>query len=326
MKSKTCWFDGQEYIVWLGSDLDQRISMIPEKYGVFPDYGRGTDAYRAIGYVLVVEGNELFLNDIEVTAIGDCYFPIGGIAPLILPGNPYGATYGNLCMKIEKTGSLTLLKNQLKDRGCVSGWFDPSDFGVVLELEFIGGKLLRETEGFSSAVDDRNFLAHSYLQGIDRSKWSALEAWMRDCLVIERAPEEEKRYWSAVKAGEDILNCMAKFPGVRKQLWSNREMSQLGAAAQGKIVQQEAFELLCLFEKMAEMHDKEDEEWALDELLIRGRKFWEDVNAWMTTEIERWPKCLLDIVRRLAGADIESDVGMSKQLLALVRQYEARKN
>lgn len=323
MKSKTCWFEGQEYIVWVGSDLDQRISMIPESYGVFPDYGRGTDAYRAIGYGLVVE-EDLILNEIEITAKGDCYFPIAGVSPLIFPGNPYGATYSNLGMIIEKTGSLTLLKNQLKDRGCVSGWFSPSDFGVVLALEFIGGKLLRKTEGCSSVADNRNLLAHSHLQGVDRSKWSALEAWMRDCFVIERTPEDEKGYRSAIKAGEHILNCMTKFPGVRKQLWSAREMSLVGAATQGKILQQEAFELLCLFEKMDEMHGKEVEEFAFDELLTRGRKFWQEVEAWMTTEIERWPNSLLDIVRRQAGADIEFDIEMSKLLPALVRQYEVR--
>ena len=98
----------------------------------------------------------------------------------------------------------------------------------------------------------------------------------------------------------------------------------VGAAAHGKIVHQEAFELLCLFEKMVEMHDKEDEKCELNEFLIRGRKFWEEVYAWMTAEIERWPKCLLDIVSRLAGADIEFDAGMSKPLLVLVRQYEVR--
>lgn len=326
MKSKTCWFEDQKYTVWLGSDLDQIISMIPESFGVFPDYGRGTDAYRALGYGLVIEGQDLVLNEIQVTAMGDCYFPIAGVAPQLLQTNPHGATYSNLRMKIEKTGSLTLLKNQVKDRGCVSGWFDPSDFGVVLELEFIGGKLLRETKGCGSLADNRNFLARSYLQAIDRSKWSALEAWMRDCLVIERTPEDEKGYRSAIKAGEHILNCMTKFPGVRKNLWSDREMSMVGAAAQGTILHQEAFELLCLFEKMVEMHDKEDEEFAFDALLTRGQKFWQEVEAWMAAEIERWPKSLLDTVRRLAGADIEFDVGMSKQLPALVRQYEVRES
>lgn len=232
----------------------------------------------------------------------------------------------NLNMKIEKTGSLILLKNQVRDRGCVSGWFGPSDFEVVLELEFIGGKRLQEIGTQGSPADNRNLLAHSRLEIVDQAKWFELEKWMRECFVIVRSPENEKGYWSAIRAGNFSLDCLAKFPGVRKPQWPDREMDMVGAAAQGKIVQQDAFELLCLLEKVMEMHRQEEEEFALNDLLIRGSKFWKEVEAWMEAEFERWPQCLHDIVRRLAGADIEYDCDLSNSLPALVSQFEASGN
>jgi hypothetical protein len=326
MKSNTCLFDGQEYIVWHGSDLFQAINKIPENFGVIPDYGRGTDAYRAIGIGIMIEGGDLYLNEIQVAAKGDCYFPIAGVAPMLPQGRTDSATYSNLSVKIEKTGSLILLKNQVSGRRCVSGWFGPGDFEEILELEFIGGKLLQAIGTPDSLAENRNLLAHALLKNVDQSKWSELATWMRECYFVERTPEDHKGYWSAIKAGESILNCQTRFPGVRKRQWSDREMHMVASAAQGNIPQQDAFELLCLLETAREMRHNEEGEFAVDELLMRGWPFWKDVEVWMVAEVERWPPSLHAIVRRLAGSDIEFDSDVTKLLPALVDQFEASGN
>jgi len=277
-------FEGNEFMLWRWTNLYQSICRIPEHYGVIPDHGRGIDAYRAMSISLVIENGQLFLDEIQITAIGDCYFPIADRLPEFPRGRLRGANYRDLRMPVAKSGVLILLKDRVRWVKCVSGWFSPSDFSDVRELEFVAGRMLESAEDSDLIQNERNSLAESHLAAIDQSLWIDLEKWMSDSFTDERPPGYMAELIATFKSGGSVLECAARFPDVVKPVWSEQQIALVSCAAVGNICHQDAFELQLLFEKAIEQKLDEAKDDDLHELMMCRKGYWKSVEEWMLSD------------------------------------------
>jgi len=153
MKNTTCIYQDQEYLA-MGELLFAQIYRIPEKFEVFPDWGRGTDAYRAIGAALKVEGDSLIVCDLWLYATDDRYLPIHGVQAKLTAPRSY-ALYSALNMKVEGDGHLFLVRNQVWFLGDISGYSGPFDYEEVLELTIENGAITKITNRSAEATEHR---------------------------------------------------------------------------------------------------------------------------------------------------------------------------
>lgn len=262
LRTDICRFDGNEFTLWAWTDLYRSICLIPARYGVVPDYGRGTDAYRAIRLGLLVEDGQLFLDEIMINAVGEDYLPIADQLPEFPPGRSDDATYRNLKIPVIDSGVLVLLKDRVTFGRCVSGWFTPADFSQVRELEFIAGRLLGLTDDPDELLSQRNLMAKQALEPITRSNWKYLESFMRHDEIIEYPPESRKRFAEYLELSPEeqkkisetgsLLNYLGKHLPTRKPAWTECEIALVAEAAKGPIPTESAYELLAVVEKTSE--------------------------------------------------------------------------
>ena len=189
MKSDLCHYQGEDFILWCEGDLNHAIVRIVEELGVTPDYGRGTDAYRALLIGLRVQDGQLYLDRIRVTTVGGQYPTIGGVAPIFPFDPPRFAIYDSLNIPIRTSGRLTLLKDQKHWENCVSGWFTPSHFAVNIDLEFVAGLLLDPTDDPVELLNQRNRTTLQVIDPIPRTNWKELKMFMQHDVTLERPPE-----------------------------------------------------------------------------------------------------------------------------------------
>jgi hypothetical protein len=153
MKNTTCIYQDQEYLA-IGDLLFGKIYSIPEEFGVFPDWGGGTDAYRAIGAALQVEGDSLIVRDLWLYATDDRYLPIHGVQPTFKGPRSY-ALYSALNTKVEGDGQLFLVRKQVWCLGDISGYSGPFDYEEVLELTIENGAIAKITNRSVEAAEER---------------------------------------------------------------------------------------------------------------------------------------------------------------------------
>jgi hypothetical protein len=270
---------------------------------------------------LVIENGQLFLDEIQIEAIGDCYFPIADRLPEFPRGRSHGANYRNLRMPVARSGVLVLLKDRIQWVEGVSGWFSPSDFLIVRELEFVAGRML-ESAGDSDLIqNERNSLAESQLAAIDQSLWIDLEKWMRVSINVERPPGYLTELMATEESGGSVLECAARFPGVVKPVWSEQQIALVSCAAVGNIRHQDAFELQLLFEKAIEQKLDEAKDDDLHELMMCRKGYWKSVEEWMLSNPERWSPHLIDLVRHYSGAEIEMIFELQPALIPLTNEF-----
>jgi len=235
-------------MLWCGTDLYQSICGIPEHCGVIPDHGRATDAYRAMHISLVIEDRQLFLDEIQIDAVGERYLSIADRLPEFPPGRSKGADYRNLKLPVVNSGVLVLLKNQVTFRNCVSGWFTPSDFSEVRELEFVAGRLLEPANDPNELLGQRNRMALRVLDPITRSNWKTLELFLRHDVIVGLHPEAVRENLQGVP----LIESLNRYPSWRKPAWSENQIELVAEAAEGAVREEMAFELLGVLEDTSE--------------------------------------------------------------------------
>ena len=226
MNRDLCRYQDEEFILWSGSDSSYgAIVDYIQEWGISPDYGRGTDAYRALTIALLIKDGQLYLDRIRVTTVGDRYPKIGDVAPEF-PHDPRRfAIYSGLNTPIKISGRLTLLKDQTYSMPCVSGWFSPSDFAVNIELEFVAGRLVDRMVSPDQLRDQRNRAALKEIEQISKANWKELEKFML--------------YWQAIEKPTTINK------------WSQGQIAMVKEAAASGVREAIAFELLGIIQKKA---------------------------------------------------------------------------
>jgi len=215
MNRDLCRYQDEEFILWSGSNSSYgAIIDYIQGWGISPDYGRGTDAYRALTIAMLIKDEQLYLDRIRVTTVGEQYPTIGEVAPEFPYGPSRFAIYEGLNIPIKISGRLTLLKDQTYTEPCVSGWFAPSHFAVNIELEFVAGQLMDLTVASDQLLDQRNRAALKEIEQIPRANWRELERYMLHELTIKPSTngnEQSPRQIAMVKeaAASGVREAMA---------------------------------------------------------------------------------------------------------------------
>ena len=224
MNRDICRYQDEDFILWSQSDSYNAIADYVAELGVSPDYGRGTDAYRALIIALLIQDGRLYLDRIRVTTVGDRYPKIGDVAPEFPHDPPRFANYAGLNIPIKISGRLTLLKDQTYSEPCVSGWFAPSHFAVNIELEFVAGRLMDPTGDPRQLLNQRNRAALLEIDQITKANWKELEKFMEHI----------------AKASTNSNN------------WLPSQIEMVKEAAESGVREAQAFELLGVVEKASD--------------------------------------------------------------------------
>lgn len=259
-----CIFDGQEYLLAQNTDLFGSIDDLPEEFGVFPDHGRGTDAYRSVRFVLNIDDGQLFLRDLSISSIGDWYPPINNVSPSY-SGSHSRALYSDLNLKVEKSGELCLLRNQLVLASDISGWNFPSQFELALRLDFVEGVLVpvrRESPCFGKL---HSRLAHDAANAYGIENWRKIKEWVLEHTWFE---------------------------------WPKELLRLLSSAADGCIKSEEALALLDIREIVRVRQKEEDQSSFEIGIIIRKREYFQGLLTWLDQQRFQWADAAIDVISR----------------------------
>ena len=150
----TCFHAGKEYRAMDGF-LSEAVSVLLEKHSVFPDWGRGTDAFAPLHLTLNLNGSHLLLQQVRVMAVGDVYPPIAGVNPELPTATERYARYRGLNIPLSGNGTIYLVVDQVWDAGRISGVSQPYDYKTVLEVEIKGSSIIGIHDRSAEAKEDR---------------------------------------------------------------------------------------------------------------------------------------------------------------------------
>lgn len=180
----SCYHADKEYYA-MGGFLSEAVSVLLEKYSVFPDWGRGTDAFTPWYLTLVLNGSHLLLQQVRVIAVGDVYPPIAGVNPELPTATERYARYHGLSIPLSGNGAIYLVLDQVWDAGCISGFSQPYDYKTVLEVELKDGAVTGINDRSTEAKEDRRRRGPSPMDILislirtDKAYWTDLLTFIR---------------------------------------------------------------------------------------------------------------------------------------------------
>lgn len=260
----SCIFEGREYPLAENTDLFGSIENLSEEFGIFPDHGAGTDSFRAVRFTLTIDDGRLYLRDLSICAEANWYPPINNVNPSF-SGSRGRALYSDLKLKVEKSGELCLLRNQLVVASDISGCNFPSQFETVLRLDFVDGALVpvrRESPDF----DQQHIrLAHDAANTYGIANWRKIKEWVLEHTWFE---------------------------------WPKESLYLLSSAADGCIKSEEALALL-EFREIVRVKQKEEDQGSLEfGIFGRKREYFQGLLTWLDQQQFQWTDAAIDVISR----------------------------